>query len=90
MKKLNLKIQDLVNPTVLSRQQLKNVMGGSGSASSGTCNITLTASSGVVTTLHPTFQGYVTCQGQLSYCEQECARDQILVGGTCSYECSAC
>jgi len=30
MKKLNLKVSELMNPEVLTREQLKNVMGGSG------------------------------------------------------------
>jgi hypothetical protein len=30
MKKLNLKVSELMNPTILTRQQLKNVMGGGG------------------------------------------------------------
>lgn len=30
MKKLQLKIQDLVNPTILTHSEIKNILGGSG------------------------------------------------------------
>ena len=32
MKKLQLKIQDLTNPTILSHHEIKNILGGSASA----------------------------------------------------------
>jgi len=52
MKKLTLKVSELMNPTVLNREQLKRVMGGDGDVTTGSggntsCKCTLKAPTGV-------------------------------------------
>ena len=48
MKKLQLKIRDLKNPSILSHREIRNIMGGDGVDGSGktSCTCTLTAETG--------------------------------------------
>ena len=48
MKKLQLKIRDLKNPSILSHREIRNIMGGDGVDGSGktSCTCTLTAKTG--------------------------------------------
>ena len=61
MKKLNLKVSELMNPTVLTRQQLKNVMGGDEVIT------TILSTSCEAVCSNGNKVGYYDCKGECTY-----------------------
>ena len=61
MKKLKLKMQDLINPTILSHHEIKNIMGGSGVGGSSSCTCTWTKTDNTTSTS--------TCDDTVSNCQ---------------------
>jgi hypothetical protein len=71
MKKLQLKIRDLKNPSILSHREIRNIMGGDGVDGSGktACTCTLTAETGEKLDFPNTCETEAACY---TLCETAC------------------
>ena len=90
MKKLQLKIQDLTNPSILTHREIRNIMGGDDTGSGKTvCTIHYVDNDGNKTDVKPDFIS-ATCQQAKDYCQSDCDQNKELwqSKGSCTYSCN--